>query len=346
MSELTAYLKEQIAKFQKKSKRPALSAFKAHGDYWHAEWTNNAEDRDAEFFTGKALKDYEARVDMGLTPYPDLWVWHGGEAVKIGKSTQISTVEKDGVVIMSAVGTFDDNPRALAAKAFYNESKEIHGMSHGFTYPAARKQGRVYNQFNTFELTVLPIEAAANPYTAFDSKEYEEANMKQEKFDYYVKVFGKDEAEKIKSEMEGKAATLSQIAEYKEFFSVSDATEDKDEKEHNHSHGNEEVETALKAVVGDIIPEMGEIAEMQLGMAKKVKEQSLTITALLDANKAMKKQIADIQAELKAKPRAASEAEDTEIEDEDAPDMKKKFQDKEAGEKDSFWGDLLEKERK
>lgn len=339
MSELTTFLKEQIDKFRAKAKRPSLSAFKAHGDYFHAEWTNNAEDKDAEIFTGKSLKDYEARVDMGLTPKPDLWVWHGGKAVKIGTTEQISTVEKNGVVIMSAIGKFDDSPRAQKAKAFYNESKEIHGMSHGFTYPAARKEGRVYHSFNTFELTVLPIEAAANPYTAFDSKEYE---MKEAKRAYYEKVFGKEEADKIVSEMEGKAATLSEIAEYKEFFSISDATAPEGEKEHNHA--DSEVDTALKAIVADVIPEMGELTQGQLGIMKKVKEQSSTIESLQKSIKAMQAQIKEMDASLKAKPKAASEADETELDDdEEAAELKKKFEKKEAGEKDSFWEPLLAK---
>lgn len=340
MSELQTFLKEQIDKFRKKSKRPSLSAFKAHGDYWHGEWTNNLEDRDAEFFSAKSIKDYVERVDFGLTPLPDLWVWHGGKAVKIGKAEQVAYTEKNGVIIASAIGKFDDSPRAQLAKQFFNDTKEIFGMSHGFTYPAARKQGRVYQSFNTFELSVLPIEAAANPYTTFDSKEYE---MKAEKLELYKKVFGSDEADKIVSEMEGKAAKLSEIAEYKEFFSISDAVNGTEEKD-KHNHGNEELESAMKTVVGDIIPEMGELAEMQLGMAKKAKEQSTLIQQLQIENKAMKKQIADIQAELKAKPKAASEADDTEVDDnsQEGMDLKKKLQDKEGDEEDTFWKNFID----
>lgn len=174
--------------------------------------------------------------------------------------------------------------------------------------------------------------------------------MNEKKYEYLVKVFGEDEAAKIKAEQESKAKTLSEIAEYKEFFSVSDATAPEAEKEHNHAHDSE-VETALKSVVADIIPEMGEIADMQLGMAKKVKEQAATISTLITQIKNIQKHMNIIEnkleVELKAKPRAASEADETELDVEEmTDDMKKKFQDKEAGEKDSFWGNFLEKEVK
>lgn len=343
MSELTNFLKEQIGKFRAKAKKPALSAFKAHGDYWYSEWTNNLQDRDAEFFSAVSIKDYVERVDMGLTPKPDLWVWHAGKESKIGYATEVGYTEKEGVVIAWAVGKFDDTPRAQKAKDYYNNSNEIHGTSHGFVYPSDRKQGRVYQSFNTFELTVLPPEVASNPYANFESKEFQ---MNEKKYEYLVKVFGEEEAAKIKTGQEAKAVTLSQIAEYKEFFSISDAETPEDKKEHNH--GDSEVETALKAIVSDVIPEMADLTNGQLGIMKKVKEQAATITTLQTENKAMKKQIADILIELKAKPKAASEADETEVDEDDAEaaELKKKFEKKESGEKDSFWSNFLEKEAK
>lgn len=320
------------------NKSPAKSAFKAHGDYWYSEWTNNLEDRDAEFFSGKSIKDYVARVDIGLTPKPDLWVWHAGKESKIGTSTEVGYTEKEGVVIAWAVGRFDDSPRAQAAKDYYNSSDEIHGTSHGFVYPSDRKQGRVYQSFNTFELTVLPPEVASNPYASFESKEFQ---MNEKKYEYLVKVFGETEAAKIKAEQETKASTLSQIAEYKEFFSIEDAVSGKDEKEHNHA-ADSETETALKQIVADVIPEMGDLASGQLSIMKKVKEQSSMIDKLIAENKAMKKQMADMEAELKAKPRAASEDDETEVTD---PDMLDKLKKKEAGEKDSFWTPFISAEK-
>lgn len=339
----TEYIKKQWEAFNSRNnpteianKSPAKSAFKAKGDYWYSEWTNNLEDRDAEWFSGKSIKDYVARVDMGLTPKPDLWVWHAGKESKIGTATEVGYTEKDGVVIAWAVGKFDDTPRANAAKAYYNGSEEIHGTSHGFVYPSDRKQGRVYQSFNTFELTVLPPEVASNPYASFESKEFQ---MNEKKYEYLVKVFGEEEAAKIKAEQETKASTLAQIAAYKEFFSIEDATSGKDEKEHNHTHDADEL-SAVKAILNDTILETGEFANDLLGVMRKSKAQDSELESLKTELKGLKALIKEMDNALKAKPRAASEAEETEVEDADMLDKLKK---KEAGEKDSFWTPFIEK---
>lgn len=346
MNGLAEYLKEQIAKYRQKETKPLLSAFKAHGDYWYSEWTNNLEDRDAEFFSGKSIRDYVSRVDMGLTPYPDLWVWHSGKETKIGTTRQVGYTEKEGVVIAWAVGSFDDTPRAQLAKDYYNSSKEIHGTSHGFVYPQERKQGRVYQSFNTFELTVLPPEVASNPYANFESKEFQ---MNEKKYEYLVKVFGAEEAAKIKAEQETKASTLSQIAEFKEFFSVEDATATKtEEKEHSHEH-SDETETALKQIAGDLITDVGELTEGQLGIMRRVKEAFTTVEKLTKQVESLSSQVKaltkKVEVEIEGKPRRASEDDATmeDDEDEENKSLKERLEAKEEKAKDDIWGMFREK---
>jgi hypothetical protein len=147
---------------------PVTSSFKAYGDYWHGAWTNNVRDREGEWISAKAIDAYLHRVDIGMTPLPYLCVWHGGDKARIGEATQMSAIDYNGIVIVSAIGTFDRTPDAQRAKDFYNRTKTPQRMSHGFVYPRAALKERVYHAFNTFELTILPPHRAANAYTAFE----------------------------------------------------------------------------------------------------------------------------------------------------------------------------------
>lgn len=138
----------------------SLSGFKMLPDRRFMAWyTNPYQDRDGEWFAEKAI-DAEIDRQNKSQEYPELWFYH----IPGARLGQVDMTFKAGRFAV-ALGTVDDNPiaKALAAYAVNQGYK----LSHGFTYEPEQFKGGVYHQFKDFEISVLPGEAAANPYTPF-----------------------------------------------------------------------------------------------------------------------------------------------------------------------------------
>jgi hypothetical protein len=311
------------------SKETLFSSFKAHGDYWTATWTNNLQDREGEWFSRKAILDYVDRVDKGLVPKPALWVWHGGKQTQIGQTKLINVVDNGKVVIVRAVGTFDSDEKSLAAKQFYNATSEPQAMSHGFTYPEGALRGKVYHQFNTFELSVLPPEAAANPYTSFES--IKGMKMTNKKFEYMKNVFGEDKAKEMLAEDQKAANAFSELAQYKEFAAISALIDDADETGSKDDSGDD---AGIKGLLETFIGDSAALAQGQLQMAKSV----VAIKELLEG---FDTRLKAVEADLGETPEPASQSDATQVNNEDLEASAKK---KESSEVSGFWGQFAEKE--
>lgn len=188
--------------------------FKA-GDswYWKAVWSNDFKDRDDEILSRKAHDKYIARLDAQLTPLPELWYWHT-KGTAHGKALWVERVGH----LMLAVGKFDESEMAQKFLAHYRKSKEKYGVSHGFTFPNwAKKQG-VYEDYNTFEISPLPIDVAANPYTTFE--EINKMTVDESKRQKLEAILGKELAtnllantEKVSKELEDAGLTYKDFAD-------------------------------------------------------------------------------------------------------------------------------------
>lgn len=143
----------------------AFTVFKAKDGkhYWLARHTGKFKDREGEIITDKAHSDYVARVQKGVVPLPELWVWHK-QGTRHG---QADLVWKSGGFVL-ALGHFDDTPEAQKAIAYYQKNSKHIKLSHMFNFPRRAKQGGVYHAYNTVEITVLPDGAEAFPYTSFE----------------------------------------------------------------------------------------------------------------------------------------------------------------------------------
>ena len=102
------------------------TGIKVVGDYWFARYSNAFEDREGEFFPVKAIDAFIDRVDVGVVPMPELWVWH--TPIVIGKAKAIARI---GLFVVAA-GTFANNPLGQAAKAYLSKHKGKN--SHGFVF--------------------------------------------------------------------------------------------------------------------------------------------------------------------------------------------------------------------
>lgn len=204
------------------------AGFKAIGNKWFAWWSNAFEDHDGEYFAEKAIDEYVRRVDVGAVPYPELWLWHT-PGTRHGIAEWVGRIGHFAV----AAGSFDDTPAGKSAQAHYAKGGGDYGMSHGFTYDPGQKRDGVFHQFNTFEISVLPAKAAANPYTAFT--EVFEMEMDDEKRAFLARVLGSDElAAQLITATEDKSRAMEQLdVRYKDFVQmdaspVAEKAEDED----------------------------------------------------------------------------------------------------------------------
>lgn len=142
--------------------------FKVIGDnLWIASFTNNALDSHKQILSAKSHESYVARVKAGFVPLPELWHWHQ-QATKHGEADYVDIIKSDtGVVSVVAVGHFDDTPAGHAAALAYKSGAPFK-LSHGFVYPRWALKGGVYSEYNTFEISTLPPNKAANQFTTFE----------------------------------------------------------------------------------------------------------------------------------------------------------------------------------
>jgi len=324
------------------------SGIKIVGDHWFARYSNAFKDRENEFFPVKAIDAYIDRVDHGVVPMPELWVWH--TPIKLGKAKAIARI---GLFVVAA-GTFDDTPTGQAGKYYLSKNKAK--LSHGFVFDVDSFKDAAYNDFNTFEISALPFSKGieANAYTNIEVKDMA---MNEEKKRFFVEMFGKEAAEELIANTEKASKVLEEIGvEFKDFADISslkssgnkvDEDDDKKPMVGDDVPEDEEEEKAFKSLVVDNTKSLAEIAQGQLDLLKAIKAQRAEIgnlTSGIDAQKvAFDKSLAELRQENKAlrdelalSPRGtqASQSDDTTIDDKD---LAKNLKDKEQGEKDPFW---------
>jgi len=133
---------------------------------WLARYSNNFKDNDRppEIISADSHKRFVDMVDKGLTPYPELWLWHIPEW-KIG---QAKWVAWDDAGFALAAGTFDEGCDR-AAEFLGSKSKEIL-VSHGMPTSSIKRDPNdqsIIVEHTSREISPVPAWAAANPLTGF-----------------------------------------------------------------------------------------------------------------------------------------------------------------------------------
>lgn len=193
-----------------KEKELQVTGFKTFGsddNYWVAYYTNNAKDRDEQWFSEKSHDDYIGQLSDGQYPYPELWYYH--EPIVSGKAFWIDRLGHT----MIAVGSFDDTPVGRGMRSFYAKAKGL-GVSHGFFYPRSALVDGVFHKYATFEISPLPADVASNTYTTFISAEDVKAMAVSEKTrTQLVNVLGEDAVKAIfdGAEAKNKAMEAAQV---------------------------------------------------------------------------------------------------------------------------------------
>ena len=271
-----------VSKSVKQALTPAsagtpLSGFKVYKDAsgvdrWIAYYSNNFEDRERELFSEKGIDRFVTRVDMGLSAMPELWSWHTPGS-RYGQADWVDRIGHYAV----ATGTYDDTPAGKAGKAYDKAHGDDYEVSHGFLYKQSGVKvvdgKRVYDDFNTFEISPLPRGKAANVFTAFaveTVQEKMEAAVTPEKQAHLVAKFGKEFVEKLITDTETRGKAIEELAGYKDFIHPDDGE--------GEAEANKEAlasaEKAFDELIPQVIEDSGEAVAAALASVKALKQQT------------------------------------------------------------------------
>lgn len=300
--------------------------------YWHTRHSNNFKDKDQEILSEKAHLAFETRVDMGLVPMPELWSWHTGGT----RQGQAKMLFYDNH-IMNAIGTFDNTPEGETARKFYEANVGKIELSHGFTFPKWAFKDGIYEVYNTFEISTLPIGAAANPYTTFE--EIKAMALSEEKRQWLEQTIGKERTDQLLSENEKMGKAIEELgANYKDFADVpANAETETPAEETPENPATEEKPkpdvTAFAQLLSDILEGQGHILEVVEGQGKAIKAQNDALVKSQADNATLKSELDKLRAEMALTPRRASEAPETNI----SKELAEKIIGTPKQETDSFW---------
>lgn len=181
---------------------------------WFGWATNKWRDRDShadpvhggEILTEAAHQEFIKWVDVNpARRMPALWPWHTKEAAHARKADWIDYA--DGFLCLSGPLTEQE------AKAITRVANEFDlGMSHGF-YAMSRDRNLGHiTKYRAFEVSYLPLEEAANPWTDFVTieKEVDEMGFSESKRRMLALLAGEDFAAEVEGETAAKAEMLEQ----------------------------------------------------------------------------------------------------------------------------------------
>ena len=144
----------------------ALMIWKEGSRYqWLARYSNNRRDRDLppEIISSKSHQTFVDKVEKGLAPYPELWLWHVKEW-KIGQATWLAY---DETGFAMAAGYFNKGCEPVAE---WLSKQSDFLVSHGmppYTIKRDPEDSSVIIEHETRELSPLPSNSAANELTGF-----------------------------------------------------------------------------------------------------------------------------------------------------------------------------------
>lgn len=265
-----------------------MTGLKIAGNNWLMFWSNNFKDRDGEIFPEKAIDAYVARVDNRMIPPPDAAVWHLGQKTYIGKAEWVA---RHGHFLVAA-GAFSEDAAAQKARSYYATHTKDTGISHGFTFPKSAFDGKQYNSFNSFEISLLPRGAEANWYTSLEG--VKSMALDERKVKYLKEVFGEEHATRILADWDARGKALEEIGvEFKDFTDPNADT---------GKANKEAVELASKSLV-ELFPEL---VEGQAETVSFLNTMAKEFTKVRAENAEFRKEIEAIRDTLALAPRSAA----------------------------------------
>ena len=256
----------------------AFTAFKdAQGNWrWMTITSNIWRDRDGEIIPGDAHEGAVSYAER-TKDMPDLRLWHVPGS-RIGVADWVDFTH--GFVLHS--GSFDKGMEGAAASLA--ASKEPLGVSHGF-YHNKDEDSDTYPWYRDFEVSVLPLEKAANQWTEFTADNTKEVAMglSDERRGFLVEHIGEGRVTALEKLLEEKEEDLkSGKVDFKEVLAEAmEAAPAPDPKpaEGGGSGGTKGIEAELAKITELIGAQGKQIEEMATAageMGKDIKELERT----------------------------------------------------------------------
>ena len=253
-----------------KKRGPNFKVFKdSEGNYrWFGWVTNKFEDREEDILTDAAHVEFRSFLDQYPEFSPELWIWHTPGTAQTYKSDWWEY--KNGFFMYSGVLEPEE------AKAFEEDDPELElGMSHGFF--VIEKVGKYILKYRTFEVSVLPLKYAANPYTGFGLiKEEIKEMFSTQKRAFLLSKLGEEKVTALEANTEKQEEILTELG-------VSWASLNEQYEKEIEEKLAERVASASKSTVAAIMKEV--IAALNIeglqGVLKQMNEQIVELSAVL-----------------------------------------------------------------
>lgn len=270
---------------------------------WIARYSNNFRDRDnpPEIISQDSHRRFVDRVEKGLAPYPELWLWHVPEW-KIGQSTWVAY--DDSGFAMSAGYFFKGTPYTQVAEWLSKQSDFLtsHGMPPHTIERDSSDQSVIINH-DTREISPLPGKFAANTLTGFyveDTMAIPEAKKKALVDQWGLPAETLDALERINSDTAKEAENKG--LERKEETPAEETTPPAEEPktevpEEKKEEAPTEPAPENKEAVLDSPPTRQEIADAFAAI----------LVPLVDQVKSLSEKVGDLQAKFDAKDKTAEQ---------------------------------------
>ncbi len=159
----------------------------AKGDWrWIGTPTNNFIDWQEDILSKSAHEKYVAWLDENPECAPVFVTWHTAGTAR--ENPVDFWMQKDGAVVMSGILTEDE------AAALLTVQKDVDlGMSHqAFALRLDPEDSRVITDYWMYEVSDLPVDRAANPFTMLETMTKE---VGMDKLEYLATIMGSEKAE-------------------------------------------------------------------------------------------------------------------------------------------------------
>lgn len=181
-------------------------------------YSNKFRDREGEILPEVAHKTFVEWVNE-TKEFPSLRLWHV-EGSEIGQVDWIEYTDGFAVASGTSIAGKEAIFEALAEEA------ELLGVSHGFRYLEDQLgEDGVYGLYKTFEISILPLVRAANPWTAYAAeynKEVSDMGFEEKKRTWLVGKAGEERVKRWEDGLEAAGKSLADAGiQYKDIDDVA-----------------------------------------------------------------------------------------------------------------------------
>ena len=243
--------------------------------------SNIFKDRHGEIITSEAHKEYVNWVDAGkgAERMPEFWLWHTN-GTRWGKADGLAFDDN----FLLATGLVDEDSEYIA-EALSAKGIDI-GISHGFFGFSLENKGYI-DLYRSFEFSPLPIDQAANIWTAYMLAKEADLPISDAKRKFFIEDLGIPETfiSKVEQENKEESAAIKALGiAYKEDVGAPDGNSGQTSNGDNTSQPNADSDSAVQPTLAGVLAKVNEIAtELGVVKAKQLEFEAKSKDVVADA---------------------------------------------------------------